>query len=184
MQYIEQSAGSIRLCVVKGSFDYAQLTILSEENITWNNILVRIGVLGESHFIQFTTGIEVLNEVCACISVVTLEESEVFVNDFLPNVNEKSLTTHFSDFVYTFDFGYHTWEKGIKLLGKLTERDREEKNVFEITHTFPANNKKCAEPVTQIFVIQKEILQISTFHTYPNEQIIVSTKSILKAHMS
>lgn len=177
LKYIDQTAGSILLYLTKGDFNFSQFSILCTKQTAFNDIQIEIGILSESHFVRLQTPEETLNEICACTTADLNSDLTVLKKDLLANV-DTPVTTTVGQYQYSLDFEYCTWEKGVAILNKLRQL-AEDREVEALTFEFPSDNFDLDKPVTELFVSKGPALQFDSFHTYPEEKIIVHTHSTL-----
>ena len=177
MNYTEQTADSIRYCLLEGNIDHSQFTILKTKKILWNDLELNLHILGESHFIQFVSQNDILNEICPCTDFVTSPKEKVIFNDLLPNIEKESISAEYSGYAYTFHSEYHNWEEGMQLLNECILKEAQNDEVIESSYIFPTTDGESVLPITQVFITTNEDLGVHTFHTYPNEKIIVFTSS-------
>jgi hypothetical protein len=175
MEYAEQTSGTIRLYLGRGDFDIAQFTILMEHTVMHDDLSIHFGILGESHYVRFEKGSEVLTEVCACTDATTLPE-EVIVSDFLPNLHTLPVTAVFGSQSYSFSFTYLPWKEGESRLQTLREQ-KENEMMHHLTYVFPSPEEHPTEAVTELFLTLDKTIIFQSVHTYPNEGVMVFTES-------
>jgi hypothetical protein len=181
MDYADQTSGAIRLYLTEGNFDLEQLTILKKESLQCGEFVVDFGILGASHFVQFRYGKEVLSEVCACTEAIVPDNAKLLENDFLPNLHSVPLLVQFLIFQYSFNFTYVNWQEGGKRLTLLRNSSMKSNNsIGVLDYTFPKLNDSDEHPVTEVYVSFNSDIEVHTVHTYPNEDMMVFTESILK----
>jgi hypothetical protein len=179
MEYTEQSAGSIRLYLTKGDPDLQQFTTLARASCMHSDMSVEFGILGESHFVSFLLGANRLTEVCACTDVKIPSSAECIAYDFLPNLEEDPITTSFATYHYSFTYKYMNWEKGSIRLEELHSKHRED-NAQKLTYLFPSPDPDVDPATTKVYVTLDKSIITETVHTYPNEEVMVFTESVLK----
>lgn len=179
MEYADQTSGAIRLYLTEGEFDISQFTVLQNASLTWQDFEIHFGILGESHYVQFRYGDAVLNEICACTEIINPDNSKLIEYDFLPNIHHLPLATQFLIFPYTFDFTYIDWEEGTKRLEALRKKQKQN-GTSVLTHAFPSRDTEEHTPITEVYVETNERILVHTVHTYPNEDMMVFTESVLK----
>lgn len=177
MEYTDQTSGAIRLYLARGNFDIAQFTVLNEQTIEHNGITVRFGILGESHFVRFEQGGEVLNEICACVDAKIENPQDILAHDFLPNLHTVPVTAAFGGRTYSFTFTYADWPHGEEKLAQLRTQQNEP-NTHVLTYEFPKHDNHEHQGITEVYITTGESIEICTVHSYPNEHMMVFTESV------
>ena len=178
MEYTDQTSGAIRLYLAKGGFDIGQFAILREATLVYEGITIRFGILGESHFIEFSRNGEILSEICACVEAAQVDRTRLIAHDFLPNLHAIPVTTNFHNHSYAFTFTYADWHHGEAMLQALRESGGAE-HVHTLTYTFPSHDDIPHEAVTELYLTTNDTITLKTVHTYPNEHMMVFTESTL-----
>lgn len=177
MEYAEQTAESIRLYLTESAFNASHFTLLKKESVSFGDIHIQFGILGESHFIEYRVGEKYLTEICACTEARKLTPP-ILVSDFLPNIKALPVTTTLLPYSYSFTYAYTQWDEGEDRLKKLRQKSTDS-NTHILTHIFPASDHHPLEAVTEIYLTLGEILSLQTVHTYPNEGVMVFTHNKL-----
>jgi len=179
LHYVDQSAQELRLSVVQGPIDTSQLQIISESSIPLGDFSVDAFIIGASHCIQFKIkGVVVLTEVLACVK---LDVDNTLVNS-VRNVSKFRYNLH----DVTYEFGSHrgTSEayntKYASLLEKAAVLSTHKQDTGLI-HVFPSVNADPFIPATVVCVdaCRKGHIYIDTVHAYPNEDMLVFTKTVI-----
>ena len=179
MEYTDQSSGAIRLYLTKGDLTLDQFTVLTTKTFKWGEIAVSFGILGESHYVQIAKGDKIFSEICACTDATMPEHVQVFESNFLANLPTEGVRTLFDDYTYDFSFEFKNWEEGSAELKILRARQKNSMTEY-LSYIFPKHETDSEEPVTEIYIIQEGSgLKMLSVHTYPNEGMMVFTRSSL-----
>lgn len=182
-EYLDQSASGLQLSVVDGDFNKDQLSILMSETMHFGPLKIDAAVIGASHCISMTGPDFLIHEVFACLDV---EASKLaycgklgsVLGSIKLNINGYRYKFYLPR-IYTFDeeITFLQW-KELQNLADLMKRDEG----IGLRFQFPNDEGFMNPPET--IVIARKIdgrLTFQTLHSYPNEQRIVLTKSIMEA---
>ncbi len=166
--YQEQTHKDLYLHVRADAGNIEQFTVIKSTTFTLDGVKIIFGILAESHFytlcykdIQFT-------EICACTKGTFITPSIIDVKvadlDSVIKILESNI------FLYEFSHIVHS--------GTISPFPTTDKH--EILQIFPNPNKN-NDAFTQV-LIHRELDKIicESIHTYPNENVSVSTKSSVK----
>ncbi len=177
MEYIDQSAQSIRYSLIEGAVPKAAFRILEEQTIEWNGLTITPAILGESHLIVFQSGLERLNEICACSPIEIDSSYQIHQSEVLLTNLPQPLTHVWSGYQYRFNY------KLVPLEEEKTHHDsfvRSENSAICEEFVFPTMVSNLSRPATTVCV--KGVgtdLHTFTSHSYPNENRTVITNSFL-----
>ena len=186
MNYLEQTANTIRIFLVEGNFSKEQFNLLKESSCTWKNILINFGILGESHFVNFLhTERDVptsFTEICACTSAsFNPETSTLHLSNYLSELPMTPITQIWNAYTYTFVHKKVKYNDSKKLVANLLAQKSKSDTVL-LEYTFPGKTFFHTKPLTAIGITTTDTeISIQTVHTYPNENISVFTNSTLKS---
>lgn len=176
MEYVDQSADSIRLYVGTGSPDISQFKILKEVVFKVHNTTVSFGILGTSHYVKTSRNDTSLTEICACVEGEFTPEDNLIVEDELSNLPNGA----FSSLTHGYSFRSRTLQHDeiASMVAKLRQL-RTKKDTQYLELAFRGKYFFSKKPVTEIYVTHNHNqIEAQTIHTYPNERSAVFTESI------
>lgn len=171
MEYVEQSADTLRLYVVSGAVDLDQFTILKESNLYWDSVPVSFGVLGASHFLKLQLAENSFYEICACTDGKFPDTSKLHISKWLhPETTVTEIEN--SSIVYTHDVHFFD-------LREINPTDRFNDYTNTQKVSFPVSGHESEAAVTLVGIKLNNQLRIRSIHTYPDECTAVETNSII-----
>ena len=176
MEYVDQSADSIRLYVGTGSPDISQFKILKELVFRIKDISIDFGILGTSHYVKISHKDKTMTEICACVEGEFDPEDNIIVGEKLSDLVDGQFQNQ--QLGYSFS---STRLKDNEVSSKVARLHqlRIKKDTQYLELAFRGKHFFSKKPVTEIYVTHKNNQIIAqTIHTYPNEQSAVYTQSI------
>ncbi len=181
--YTDQSADALWLTLADGDLDLCQFPILTEATYTVpGKGVLRVGIIGASHFLSFKTEDRQFTEVLACIPDVCAEHTLVRrpLQELLGSPVE-----HQRD-GYRFEVTAVPWDKGIGERDHLLSQIASAKSGVDeigLLYTFPDPPdvlpafRGCA--LTAVWVrIQRERISVRTLHAYPSTTMVFTTTTM------
>lgn len=170
----DQSANNLVYCLYKGLIDVTDLTIITEKTVQVSGITIRLGIIGASHFMQITDSNTLsLTEVFAC-KQPSCEKQKPYLQFPLQDCLQKQFLQmknpmmRYETYIDTLD-----WDVGLEKL----IADRSCDWLIKLVYDFPGYE----HATTALFLSEEDVgLTLITYHCYPNEKIIVKTKTTLQ----
>lgn len=199
MTPVLQTAKDLHLNLIEGPMgDLSQFRILKAHSLVLGEWRVKAHIIGASHFISVDGNGVIFHEIFACMKVKS-SAKRIYYG---PIPETGNLTHRFDNGVTSSGVEYHVAEHpGIeypcieyKFNSKLTRWDDGESHLLELerlAHESPAGRiglvedfphvNAAIDPKTIVLVkIDGKILKFETVHSYPNENRIVFTQTIIK----
>lgn len=170
--YIDQSAKDLRFTLALEAVDERQFTVLRRQNLITPWISVSMGVIGESHFLIFRAGDITISEIFACMEVKT--NSTPIISG-----RPEAIETKVADLGYRFVPRITPWQEGLEALNELHHhvlqgRDR------GLHCEFPATEDGRVPTTALVAKMKGDTLTVRTAHAYPNEELIVFTRTTVE----
>lgn len=175
MDYIQQSADSIRLYFSDGNPNINQFKILKSDSVFFGDLTINYGILGESHFVQVAKNGLTRTEICACVEGKFTPSDQIIFKSLIKELPEDSYNQEKLNYSFTYK----------KLSGKeardqlsLFLLDKDSKDVRYLEQSFKARFFFLKKAITAVKVqYTGNIVSVETVHTYPNENTSVFTYS-------
>jgi hypothetical protein len=175
MDYIQQSADSIRLYFSDGNPNINQFKILKSDSVFFGDLTINYGILGESHFVQVAKNGLTRTEICACVEGKFNSSDQVIFKSLIKDLPDASYDIERLNYSFTYK----------KLLGKDAKKqlslfllDKDSKDVNYLQQNFKARFFFLPKAITAIKVqYTGNTVSVETVHTYPNENTSVFTYS-------
>lgn len=178
---VDISHKELQLALLEGEVDLSQLVIFQEKKVELKDLGIKIhaGIIGTSHFIQFTTqdGVK-FTEILACnahepSSINALFLSPIEKVDSSINIKNKL-------FNYSFDYSLESYQLESKNISVWSENQKSEENLIHLEFEFNISSVDLPPSKTIISAKREnnDIL-IQTFHEYQEEDTIVFSESKL-----
>lgn len=178
LDFKDQHARDLKLHVVQGELDIGQFEVLAEQADIFGAMQVHARIIGASHVISFKYGDLEVHEVFACADVATSGK----VAFFGPLGKVKVLGEIWLDFKggrprfhYHFDVQELRLDSNISLLEAL-ENKAKRTSAIGLSYEFPSDGGELL-PAKTVVSVQNHV-HVETMHTYPNDNILVSTRTI------
>lgn len=176
--YVPQSATDIRYALLNKSLNEDQFIILNQSSYTWKEYVVEIKILGESHLCTIRNSSNSLQEICACVDISAERESIVRQERLASMPSAISERVH--NFSYSFEhtqLDLDTNQSYVSRLQSLHDNPQSASTSYE----FPIETSAASQtpPITIVVAELAEQLTFETIHTYPNENTLVYTKSLV-----
>lgn len=188
--FVDQSATELIHTVVEGELDISQFHVLTVGEIISNfpefKIIGRI--IGASHLITFEIGDKKIHEIFACYDYKTSGKRLASYGP-LGSVQANVELCLWNKVNYSFHSRlYHNQTATEKWLGDLEKQaqiisEKDNQKSIGLIYNFPENEFSSVTPKTIVVAendVEKKQVNITTAHSYPNEQNIVKSESILK----
>jgi len=170
MEFIDQSSSELRLSLSDSNFNLESLSVIKSETVSFDNLKIKFGILGASHFVRIKSKNVDLTEIFACADV---ENSESIRLD-----NGFDLIKNTNAFRYSFTSNILCWDE---VKGKyFYEYMSSEKNSSEIflSFDFPSEKEGNFQARTSVLIKRDSAaksISITTMHAYPNENNLIKT---------
>ena len=186
--YIDTSASRLKHLVVEGSLDAGQFSVLQVGEISSQllkfNMISRI--IGASHWLTFEIGNKQFHEIFACTDYM-LSGQELATYGSLCSVSANVELALWNKINYSFQSKIFPFSKAEDWLTELESQaqyitNKNGSQSIGLAYHFPKHEDLASIPKTIIvaqFSETKSLLDITTAHSYPNEQQIVRSKSQL-----
>ncbi len=187
--YIDKSAANIRLSVVDGELEIGQFNVLKQGQIVSDRpqFRIKMRIIGASHLLSFEMGSHIFHEIFAC-GDIKINTQKIAALETI-SANSESVKLDLWDKVsYFFKPALLSYSKAEKWLRELEIRAKklsESDNDMDVglVFNFPCGKSLHKTPKT-ILIAQCDKssaqVKITTAHSYPNEERIVQSDSILK----
>jgi len=166
----DQSSKDLRFHLLYESLNKTNLTILEKKSIDLGEgVAVEAAIIGESHYISFKHNGETLfTELLACIDMSTQHtDFDVYTNVSSLNVKRQPLG---------YSINIRTLKADQKIIDTFGSSSRD---LIHLNYLFD-NKDFDVEAKTEIKIMMNvDMLEIYTLHSYPNEDKIVLTESKL-----
>ena len=179
VQFLDQSASALSLNLIEGRIDESKFDILAKGFIEDLDIRLDAHIIGGSHFLIIHVGDRCVSEVFACTEIET-DLPRLYCGP-LGGITKNVECVISGNFRYVFEAGIHDF-------GPISVCDMEDdfesrypKHVF-LTFEFPkANRTEVYNPTTIVLAgMNSTLIDVSTIHSYPTENKIVTTRSKLQ----
>lgn len=167
--FVDQSIDDLHYCLFTGQADRRVLKVIAQMSVSTESFDLTAAIIGESHYLTFSCGAEIMTELLACID---------FSPDTLISAKGNAIMRH--PFTYEFDDHHYTFQANIFDLNEthaapLTSfelfyqtcalKDRTLEHCFEM----PRASIFEAKTAIAVNVPMPHTLDIQTLHLYPNE---------------
>lgn len=188
LDYVDQSAQSLNLTLLKGAVDSTQFQVLRAANLAGTGLAapfsIHFAIIGESHLAIINIDkVSVISEVFACGVV---PRGDVIIGCPSLNVMPHEISIKTDDYEYSFDLLFlegheqglpRVIEEQIRRINR--QADYPNENSKGLVFTFLRGDRDRFDPQTVVVVrIDHFQLIISSLHSYPNEGSLVFTSSI------
>ena len=176
VQFLDQSANALNLNLIEGRIDESQFDILAEDSIEDLGIRLDAHIIGGSHFLIIHVGDRCVSEVFACTEIET-DLPRLYCGP-LGSITKKIECLIFNNLRYVFRADIHDFDPINICDIKGDYESRYPKHVL-LTFEFPkANRTEVHNPATIVLAgMNSTLIDVSTIHSYPNENKIVATTS-------
>ena len=177
MEYLDQSANNLILTLVKDKLDLSQFNVLKEAAFSCKECKIVLRIIGGSHLITYRMGDLTIHEIFACNRVK--KETPILLSGPLEAVcgNHSLMLSN----TYKYEFGVikrklDEEEINIREIENVIKEEKE--NTKGLIFEFPENES--GVPKTMILLKHEDCkLNISTVHSYPNENNVVYSYTTL-----
>lgn len=182
LKYEDQSADALRLNLVRGAVDKKSLTVLCSGNIDVPYGTVEVGIIGASHYFEFTApcGYVLFTEVFACTEVSSEKR------EFYGDINDASyIRKRFGDTKYSFRVKKRSWKESGSEFERLCDAvsNSTSQSQLGLIYSFPSTENAEFVPLTLVYAQadpDRKFVEVETIHAYPNEGTLVFTKTQLQ----
>ncbi len=175
--FIDQSIESIRFCLLNKPIDEKQFTILETMSQQWYDYSVDVKILGESHMVTVSGKNGFIQEICACTDIDANQTSVIhkdYLRTFQQPIIHRSQRLGYSFYV---QFGKISQ---LKLQLESLVKQIQNPDVATLHHWFAAHpDFSETDPLTLVLLEPESTLTVRSIHTYPNEDRLVFTKSLI-----
>ncbi len=177
MEYIDQSANNLILTLIEGKLDFSQFNILKEMSFSCKECKIVLRIIGGSHLITYRMGDLTLHEIFACNRVK--KETPILLSGPLDKVYGSHSLMLSNTYQYDFSVkkgDLDTEAENIKKIESIIQA--EEENTRGLVFDFPGN--ETGTPKTMVLLKHEGCkINISTVHSYPNENTVVYSYTTL-----
>ena len=173
MKYVEQDYQYLRLILTEQKLPEDKFSLVSKTSYSNNKIDIEFGILAESHFVTIQTKKVIFTEICAC-SNVSIENVQT---NKLTDIGSKTQLIETEAYHYEFMCEKTSTKTGAVKL-KALQKNRSHPGCQYLNHSFPGTQTE-PSALTEIHITIDKDLIIESVHSYPNDNIMVFTTSVL-----
>lgn len=177
MEYVDQSADSLILKVFDRPINVNQFTIFSYGSILDSNFInIKAYIVGESHIVVLQFGETKLYEILSCgpvksdfepvlkfpVSSMSLKREVVCVGNYQCDLDLRNFSSS--------RFMMEEFEKNLI---------SQNPSHLGLSFDFPSEGIDISKTIVQVQVMDKKDIFIKSMHSYPNEDKIVCTKTLV-----
>ena len=176
-EYQDQSVHNLILSFAEDDIDLAQFRILTEGWVDNDNLIVRAGIIGASHFVKINSDKGVIYEVLSCIEVEG-NHNILYCEPLDSILKEATITIKNEQVQCNFQVKSERWESGKQQVKQMEEEGVNTKtSQLYLAHNFTGINPDYQPKTLVNLKLETEELFLKTVHAYPNEERIIFTQS-------
>ena len=167
MEYVEQTPKDLEYRMFDKAIDLSQVELLRTKNYTVEEHSVTLHIIGESHILSIDNN---LTEIFACVS---LKEEPILYKDFRDG-KRAFLSETINGFKFVTTVMFYDYDKDKPIVDLYLKHFKES----DLKVLFPMQDEVPFEAVTAMKInteINDLFFYLETIHSYPNENILVST---------
>jgi hypothetical protein len=176
--YTDQSAGKLRLSVIGGEIDRIKLSVLTEERICIENMEIWASIIGASHAFCIRSGEVILSEVFACTEIDF--DNQLISSGNLERTNGLKIELTQPGLKYLFFSMLEKWNDSRINFYKDRMEAAQKNSGIGLIYPFPKADEDPRVPMTIFYALGRNgQMEIRSLHSYPNEDAIVLTKTMI-----
>lgn len=173
--FVDQSVNDLHYCLFAAKADRQALKVIKQLHISTDFFDLEAAIIGESHYLTFSNGTEIMTELMACIdfspdTLISAKGSAIMQHPFTLNFDDHCYAFHAKIFdlneipaaaLEAFELFYHN----------CSLNDRTIEHRFEM----PSSSGYEAKTAIAVDIPAPTTLDIQTLHLYPNESRGIAT---------